>query len=307
MKAVSRQRLQRLRCLLLDVDGVLTDGKLHFTSDGREFKSFDVRDGHGIKLAQRAGLLVGFISGRPSAATTRRATDLEVNILKQGPVNKAELLAEVQREHHLRPEEIAFVGDDLVDLPALRRAGLAVAVANAVPEVKAVAHRITRRRGGDGAVREVIEWLLKARGQWRKVTARHLVAWVAAFLVAGTAAAELTGLAEKFEVPDYDAAGRLRWKLVGDRGQLTTNGNILVVNARAELYESNRVTTVFTAPFCVYERAAGKVRTAQALRLERDDFIVTGIGGEWDTRGQRVLIHSNVQLVVRHLIREPQP
>jgi 3-deoxy-D-manno-octulosonate 8-phosphate phosphatase (KDO 8-P phosphatase) len=185
MKPAVRRRIQHIRCLLLDVDGVLTDGKLHFTSDGKEFKSFDALDGHGIKMAQRAGLLVGFVSGRHSEATTNRAADLEVNILKQSPVNKAELMAEVQREHHLAAEEIAFVGDELVDLPAMRLAGLAVAVANAVPEVKKIAHYVTRRRGGDGAVREVIEMILKARGLWQKVTARYMVMLTAALLTAG--------------------------------------------------------------------------------------------------------------------------
>jgi 3-deoxy-D-manno-octulosonate 8-phosphate phosphatase (KDO 8-P phosphatase) len=167
-------RLRKIRCLLMDVDGVLTDGKLHFTSDGQEFKTFDIQDGHGIAMAQRIGLLIGFISGRPSAATAKRAADLGVTILLQSPSNKAEMVAEVLKAHNLKPEEIAFVGDELVDLPALRRAGFAVAVPNAVPEVKAIAHYTTKRSGGDGAIREVIELILKAQGKWSAAIDKYM-------------------------------------------------------------------------------------------------------------------------------------
>jgi 3-deoxy-D-manno-octulosonate 8-phosphate phosphatase (KDO 8-P phosphatase) len=178
MKLNSRalhSRLKKIRCLLTDVDGVLTDGKLHFTSDGQEFKTFDIQDGHGIAMAQRVGLLIGFISGRPSVATAKRAADLGVSILHQSPSNKAEMVAEVLKTHNLQPDEVAFVGDELVDLPALRRAGVAVAVPNAVPEVKAFAHYITKRPGGDGAIREVIELILKAQGKWPQAIAKYMV------------------------------------------------------------------------------------------------------------------------------------
>ena len=159
----------------MDVDGVLTDGKLHFTSDGKEFKTFDVQDGHGIAMAQRVGLTIGLISGRSSKATTRRAADLRVKIVLQKPTNKMEMVEQVKRQHGFANDEIAFMGDELVDLPALRRVGLAVAVPNAVDEVKRVAHYVTRRRGGDGAVREVIEMILKARGLWVRATAKYMV------------------------------------------------------------------------------------------------------------------------------------
>jgi 3-deoxy-D-manno-octulosonate 8-phosphate phosphatase (KDO 8-P phosphatase) len=168
-------RLKKIRCLLMDVDGVLTDGKLHFTSDGQEFKTFDIQDGHGIAMAQRVGLRIGFISGRPSAATAKRAADLGVSIVLQSPSNKADMVAEVLTKHKLQPDEVAFVGDELVDLPALRRAGLAVAVPNAVAEVKAIAHYTTKRRGGDGAVREVIELILNAQGKWAEAIAKYMV------------------------------------------------------------------------------------------------------------------------------------
>ena len=166
-------QLKKIRCLLLDVDGVLTDGKLHFGSDGAEFKTFDVQDGHGIAMALRAGLLVGFVSGRPSKATETRAADLGVKILYQSPVNKMDMVNQIKAQHGLNDEEICFVGDELVDLPVLRRVGLAVAVPNAVAEVKASVHYTTRRPGGDGAVREIIEMILKATDQWETVTAKY--------------------------------------------------------------------------------------------------------------------------------------
>ena len=169
-----KERLQKIRCLLMDVDGVLTDGKLHFTSDGQEFKSFDVQDGHGMAMANRVGLLLGLVSGRPSRATEQRAADLGLKIVKQAGVNKMEMVEEIKREQNLRDEEIAFIGDELVDLPVLRRAGFAVAVPNAVDEVKAIAHYTSKRRGGDGAVREVIEMILKARGLWENAVAKYM-------------------------------------------------------------------------------------------------------------------------------------
>lgn len=168
----ARSRLQSIRCLLLDVDGVLTDGKLYFDAQGREGKVFDVQDGHGLALARRAGLLVGFITGRPTTATKRRARELHVDILVQGPIDKGQAVARIQKRYRLRTEELCFVGDDLLDLPALTRVGWAVAVANAVPEVKRAADYVTRRAGGQGAVREVVEKLLKARGVWPRLRPR---------------------------------------------------------------------------------------------------------------------------------------
>ncbi len=183
-KGALRRRLRKIRCLLLDVDGVLTDGKLHFTSNGEEFKTFDVQDGHGIAMAQRAGLTIGFISGRPSKATTRRAADLHVKIVLQKPSNKMDMVEKVKRQHGFTNDEIAFVGDELVDLPVLRRVGLAVAVPNATDEVKRVAHYMTKRRGGDGAVREVIEMILKARGIWGTAIAKYLAVLAALLTLA---------------------------------------------------------------------------------------------------------------------------
>ena len=125
-------------------------------------------------MAQRVGLTIGFVSGRPSKATARRAADLGVKIVLQKPTNKMDMVETVKMQHGFANSEIAFIGDELVDLPALRRVGLAVAVPNATDEARRMAHYVTRRRGGDGAVREVIEMILKAQGLWKKAIAKYM-------------------------------------------------------------------------------------------------------------------------------------
>lgn len=290
-----RTRLKHIRCLLLDVDGVLTDGKLHFTSDGREFKSFDVQDGHGIAMALRTGLLVGFVSGRPSEATAKRAADLGVKILMQAPVNKMDMVETIKAEHHLTDEEICFVGDELVDLPVLRRVGVAVAVPNAVPEVAAVAHYMTRRAGGQGAVREVIDLILKATDRWDRAVAKYLAAFAAALLVAGVASAAYI---EQFEVPQRDEKGNLQWKLAGERAAFRNDGLLDILNARAEFYSSNKVSLVFTTPSCVLDRANNRAVTDGPVRIERDNLLITGRGSEWVGSNTTLTIQSNVRMVI---------
>jgi 3-deoxy-D-manno-octulosonate 8-phosphate phosphatase (KDO 8-P phosphatase) len=295
-------RLKKIRCLLLDVDGVLTDGKLHFTSDGEEFKSFDVQDGHGIAMAQRAGLRIGFVSGRPSQATTRRAADLGVTIVLQQGTNKMELVEQIKEQHGFADAEIAFIGDELVDLPVLRRVGLAVAVPKAVPEVKRVAHYVTRRQGGDGAVREVIEMILKAQKSWDRVIAKYLVvlacALVPVFAHAGTNEAA-TGYIEKFEVPEWDEAGNLQWKLMGDRAQLRMDGTMDIQNVRAEFYQSNKVAMVLSAPQCLLDRAKKHAATDGPVLLESPEMTVQATGASWDQTAASVILRSNVHVQVR--------
>ncbi len=162
-----KERAKRIRLLLLDVDGVMTDGRLGFDSAGREFKFFHARDGIGIRLLQGAGLKVGILSGRRAKVVDLRARELGINLLRQKIQDKAGALEEILKKEKLRREQICYVGDDLVDLPVLTRVGLAVAVADAAPEVKAAAHFITRKPGGRGAVREVCEILLRAQGKWK--------------------------------------------------------------------------------------------------------------------------------------------
>jgi 3-deoxy-D-manno-octulosonate 8-phosphate phosphatase (KDO 8-P phosphatase) len=163
------QRASRVRLLILDVDGVLTDGSLYFGPRDELFKVFHVRDGHGIKMVQRRGVEVAFLSGRRSDPAFLRAKELGVNRYYEGLRDKVPVLEELCHILGLTPEEVAAVGDELVDLPLFHRVGLAVAVADAVPEVKAAAHWMTANPGGQGAVREVTDLILKARGDWEEL------------------------------------------------------------------------------------------------------------------------------------------
>ncbi|HMP73680.1 MAG TPA: HAD-IIIA family hydrolase [Kiritimatiellia bacterium] len=165
MNLLGNERAMGIEALVLDVDGVLTDGGLIYGPEG-EWKRFDVQDGHGISMARKAGIKVGILTGRTSAAATRRAAELGVEAMMDGVRDKGKGLTELAGRLGVEPSTICFVGDDLVDLPAMRRCGVAVAVANAVPEVKAQAAAVTTRSGGCGAVREVVEWLLRGKGVW---------------------------------------------------------------------------------------------------------------------------------------------
>jgi 3-deoxy-D-manno-octulosonate 8-phosphate phosphatase (KDO 8-P phosphatase) len=159
-------RASRIRLLVLDVDGVLTDGGLFCGASGEETKRFHVHDGLALVAARKAGLQVAVLSSRASAAVTRRLTELGVSEVHQGVADKAGALEALCERLGLRAAEVAMMGDDLPDLPAMRWVGLALAPANAVAEVKRAAHWVARRRGGDGAVREAVELLLKARRAW---------------------------------------------------------------------------------------------------------------------------------------------
>lgn len=167
------EKVKRVKILLLDVDGVLTDGSIIYDTDGRELKSFNVKDGHGIKLLMRAGVKVGIITSRESEVVSMRARDLGIEIVHQRAIDKAKALDEIVKEEGVSEEALAFVGDDLVDLPVLRRVGFSVAVADAIPEVKESADYVTHTRGGYGAVREVCELILKIQGRWDAVTQRY--------------------------------------------------------------------------------------------------------------------------------------
>jgi YrbI family 3-deoxy-D-manno-octulosonate 8-phosphate phosphatase len=167
-----RDRLARVQLLLLDVDGVLTDGGVTWTNDGVEQKTFSIRDGLGIRLWQQAGGRTGIITGRSSRVVQLRAEELGIGIVRQGIGDKLEAATAVLAEQGLGWEQAAFVGDDLPDLPVVMRSGVGVAVADACPELVAAATLVTQRPGGRGAVREVIERLLEARGQWDAIVRR---------------------------------------------------------------------------------------------------------------------------------------
>ena len=168
------RRASRIKLLLMDCDGVLTDGRLWLTNDGDEQKSFNSKDGLGLSLLHRAGLRSGIITGRSSNAVARRALELDVEFVCQGDPDKIAAFEQLLREAGVEENEVAFVGDDLVDIPIMNRAELAVAVADAVEEVRSAAHYITRAKGGRGAVREVIEIILKSQGRWRDLVEDYL-------------------------------------------------------------------------------------------------------------------------------------
>jgi 2-dehydro-3-deoxyphosphooctonate aldolase (KDO 8-P synthase) len=166
-------RLKKIRLIIFDVDGVLTDGRITFGSGDLEIKSFDVRDGHGIKIAKRCGLEVAMVTGRLSEVVPRRAQDLGVELVFQHIFDKRPVYAELLEKLNLGPEQVAIIGDDVVDIPLLRRAGVGFTVPEAPEEVRREAHYVTRHRGGQGAAREMIEMILKAQGKWDGALARY--------------------------------------------------------------------------------------------------------------------------------------
>ena len=160
------ERARAVRMIVFDIDGVLTDGSLFFGDDGQEYKAFNSRDGHGIKMLRASGVEAGIITGRTSQVVLHRARNLGITRIYQGAEDKLEAFHALLREQGLTPNQIAYMGDDVVDLPVLRRCGMAVTVPDAPAEVKARCHCITQAAAGRGAAREVCEYLLRAQGAW---------------------------------------------------------------------------------------------------------------------------------------------
>ena len=165
MDATLKERASRVRMLVLDVDGVLTDGKLYFDHSGNEMKAFNTRDGMGMKALQECGIEVAVITGRKSEAVTHRMSQLGIQHVYQGREDKLSAFLHLLKVTGLEAQQICFAGDDWIDLPVLSRAGLAVCVADAEDRVKEQAHWITSRNGGDGAVREICNLILSAQGK----------------------------------------------------------------------------------------------------------------------------------------------
>jgi len=168
------RRAKALDWLLFDVDGVFTDGRLLYGANGEQWKVFHVRDGLGLKLAQRAGLKVGILTGRGNAALDFRARELGIDAVIQERTDKGAAFAELLAEQGTTPERVAFIGDDLVDLPVIGRCALSFAPADAAPEVKERVDLVLSSPGGAGAVREMCELILKARGDWKRLVAGWL-------------------------------------------------------------------------------------------------------------------------------------
>ena len=172
-----RERAGKIKLLLMDVDGVLTDGKLYFVPgpDGGmvEFKAFDSQDGIGLQWCQWKGIRTGVISGRNSPSTVERAKQAKMNYVYQGHIEKIPIIEEIMADAKISSDEVAYIGDDLTDVVVFHRVGLAIAVANARPEVKKEAHWVTANVGGSGAVRDAVEMIFEARGFWDEILNKY--------------------------------------------------------------------------------------------------------------------------------------
>lgn len=166
-------RIRPVKLLVLDVDGVMTDGSIIYTDEGVEIKAFNVRDGHGIKMLKRAGIDTAIITARSSKVVAHRAANLGIELVIQGAIDKAAAFDDLLAKTKLHPNQTAYAGDDVIDLPVMRRAGFSVAVADAVKEVRLSAHYVTTAPGGRGAVREMAELILKAQGKWEEAMRRY--------------------------------------------------------------------------------------------------------------------------------------
>ena len=167
-------RCRKIELLLSDVDGVLTGGGIVFDNQGIETKEFHIRDGLGIRLWQRAGFRFGILTARTSHIVRMRAVELGIEIVRQGFEDKLPAAQQIIEQCGLQPDQVCYIGDDLTDLPVMRRVGLGAAVADAAAEVRAFAHLVTEREGGQGAVRELIETLLKAKNRWDDLIRKYL-------------------------------------------------------------------------------------------------------------------------------------
>jgi 3-deoxy-D-manno-octulosonate 8-phosphate phosphatase (KDO 8-P phosphatase) len=170
----ARERASRVTLLLLDVDGVMTDGRLYLSPGGHESRAFHVRDGQGVRLGQRGGLIFGIVSGREARVVSERAAELYITEVHQGIRDKVECVEAMLSRLDLPLERVAFVGDDLADVAVMKKVGFAAAPSDAIPEARDVAHFVTDRPGGDGAVREVVDLVLRASGKWDQVVERFL-------------------------------------------------------------------------------------------------------------------------------------
>ena len=169
-----RQRAKRVKMLILDIDGVLTDGRIIYDSHGNELKCFNVLDGMGLALLNQTSIKVSLITAKGSEAVLRRAREIGAVELKQNSIDKLPAFEEILKKYNLKSKDICFMGDDLLDWSVMKRVGLACCVPNACSEIKKIAHYVTKREGGRGAVREVIEIILRAQNKWRRLIKTYL-------------------------------------------------------------------------------------------------------------------------------------
>lgn len=168
-----QSRLEKIKLFIADIDGVLTDGRIIFGNYGDELKFFDVHDGLGLVMLRRAGLKTIIITSKKSRINVKRAKEIQVVKLYQGAKDKLKVFEKVLKVFRVEPQEVCFIGDDLIDIPVLKRVGFSVAVQNAMQEVKGIVHYVTQKNGGRGAVREVTDMILRAQGRWAEITAPY--------------------------------------------------------------------------------------------------------------------------------------
>ncbi len=168
------ERIKNIKLLILDVDGILTDGRIIYDNFGDTVKIFDVRDGLGLVLLKRANIKVAIVSAGKSRAVTRRARELKVTRVYQGIRDKLKIYNKLLRKFRLKDDEVCYMGDDLTDVPVMKRVGLAIGVPNSIDEVQRISHYITSHNGGRGAVREAADLILRTQGKWDEVVAKYM-------------------------------------------------------------------------------------------------------------------------------------
>jgi 3-deoxy-D-manno-octulosonate 8-phosphate phosphatase (KDO 8-P phosphatase) len=168
-----KEKALKIKAIVLDIDGVLTDGSIGYNENSNEIKFFNVRDGLGITLARRAGLLVGILSGRSSLANRTRAKELKLDFLYEKKMNKNEAFSQLLEDNNLKADECLYIGDDLIDIPPVKRAGIGVAVGDASDDLVKYCDLKAKAFGGKGAVREIIEWLLKEQSKWENIITKY--------------------------------------------------------------------------------------------------------------------------------------
>jgi 3-deoxy-D-manno-octulosonate 8-phosphate phosphatase (KDO 8-P phosphatase) len=168
-----KDKLKKIKMLMLDVDGVMTDGRIIMDDEGRQLKNFNVRDGHGLKIVQRYGIEIVILTGRKSEVVNHRASDLEIKEVYQGALNKKEVFQKILLKHNIPASSVAFMGDDIIDIPVLREVGFSAAVADAVDVVKKNVDYVTKNKGGHGAVRELCEIILQNQGKWPEIAEKY--------------------------------------------------------------------------------------------------------------------------------------
>lgn len=310
-----KSRFARVQILLCDVDGILTDATVSMGRSG-ETKRFCLADGLGIRLLREAGFKVGWISGRPSPATQRRAKELAVDFLHESRASKVTAAEDVLHQTGLAWEQVCYMGDDLIDLGLLRRAGLAVAVPHAMAEAKALAHYVTKTPGGQGAVREVIELILKAHGKWEDIIKTALLALVLGFGISTAQAASQATVGAKptkgfhFEEPYHSAPGqkgKLKTRFNGADASFQFNSpNIPIKGLRLESYDPEGKTNwIVEADDCLYDREKKTAASANRLRVSAGGgaLQIEGRGFFWRQSDDSLTISNDT----RATIQQKQP